>query len=993
MSQDPIEQGPSLLNPNVVRAKIKEADLYVSRGLFDQAREIYRQLLSQYAAHLKSGRIRDPNIRNRVRNVAGVIRDRLKATERWEAVHHKRQAPPKPGQKPRRIVSPSGFDRTTILQLSGTALYDRGMAYKDMGLVDEAIEAFRRSARLGYREAQSLLVLSECFLAKKAFPRALRVLRALLDFEGIKDPQKALILQRIAAVHEAAGDLKEALKALQEAYAFDRRSETLRQKIGAVTKEMRRIRPRISIVTEHPVASFVLCLLVAFFFMSFLPKAQTVNNVDYFTLDNDPDVAFYDEFKEVFGNDEFFVIAFEREDIFTERNLDLLARLTEDLEGLEDIDDVTSLANVDDIVGGEDFFEVRGFLEEIPSDPQALEKLKKQAVRNPLYVANLISRDARTTAIVVQTLEKPEDPDYRKKLLAKAQKILDPYRSEVERFHLAGWTTTNYYLSQYMKKDVATFIPVAYLFITLAIWLVFRNIRLTLLAVMNISFCVGSTMGLFGLTGITLNNVTSIIPPLVMALALCDVVHIFSHMEKQVLESFPDKRKALAHVLDKVLLPSFLTTLTTAIGFLSLAVSQIPPIRELAWIASAGMVFEFFFSFFFLPPIILLFDPKKIYQAYETKRGMLLFLRALGRTVSRRRGFVLAASAVVVCGAAWYTTQLRVETNLIEFFKKSSPLRVSMDFVERKLGGVDTMDISLQAREEEAFKDPKNLKLIESIQEYLKKLEAVDSVVSLVDFLKDMNESFHAENHAYYKIPETKNMVSQYLLLYDSEDIEDVINSSFDHARIAMRISEHSSAAQKRLIRQIEQFIQTLDHPGIEIRVTGRARQDVNTIDALVRGQVQSLSLAAAIILVVMMLVLRSFSIGLLSVIPNLFPIVLNFGIMGALSIPLDTGTSLIAAVALGIAVDDTIHFLSEYKLRRSEGFSVGDSVWHVILNKGRPIISTSVILCIGFGVLMLSSFSPTMNFGILCSIIMITAAVGDILVLPSVILLRKSRA
>ncbi|RLB31518.1 MAG: RND transporter, partial [Deltaproteobacteria bacterium] len=212
-------------------------------------------------------------------------------------------------------------------------------------------------------------------------------------------------------------------------------------------------------------------------------------------------------------------------------------------------------------------------------------------------------------------------------------------------------------------------------------------------------------------------------------------------------------------------------------------------------------------------------------------------------------------------------------------------------------------------------------------------------------------------------------------------------------ARIAMRISEHSSAAQKRLIRQIEQFIQTLDHPGIEIRVTGRARQDVNTIDALVRGQVQSLSLAAAIILVVMMLVLRSFSIGLLSVIPNLFPIVLNFGIMGALSIPLDTGTSLIAAVALGIAVDDTIHFLSEYKLRRSEGFSVGDSVWHVILNKGRPIISTSVILCIGFGVLMLSSFSPTMNFGILCSIIMITAAVGDILVLPSVILLRKSRA
>ncbi|MBW1735866.1 MAG: MMPL family transporter, partial [Deltaproteobacteria bacterium] len=720
MSQDPIEQGPSPLNPNVVRAKIKEADLYVSRGLFDQAREIYRQLLSQYAAHLKSGRIRDPNIRNRVRNVAGVLRDRLKATERWEAVHHKRQAAPKPGQKPRRIVSPSGFDRSTILQLSGTALYDRGMAYKDMGLVDEAIEAFRRSARLGYREAQSLLMLSECFLEKQVFPRALRVLRALLDFECMRDSQKAFILERIGRVHEAAGDLKEALKAFQEALSFDRRNEALHRKTEAARKELRRVRPRVSIVTEHPVVSLLLCLLVALFFMAYLPKAHTVNNVDYFTLENDPDVDFYNQFKEVFGNDEFFVIAFEKDDIFTEKNLDLLARITEDLENLEDVEDVTSLANVDDIVGGKDFFEVRRFLEEIPSDPKTLERLKMQAVQNPLYVSSLISKDGRTTAIVVQTLEKPEDPDYRKKLLEKTEKILARYRGEVDRFHLAGWTTTNFNLSQYMKKDVATFIPVTYFFITLAIWLVFRNIRLTLLAITNISLCVGSTMGLFGLTGITLNNVTTIIPPLVMALALCDVVHIFSHMDKQVLEGFPDKRKALAHVLDKVFLPSFLTTLTTAIGFISLAVSRIPPIKEFAWIASAGMVFEFLYSFFLLPPLILLFDPKKLYQEYETKRGMLRVLHGIGNMVTRYRWPVLMATVLLVAGASWYATKLRVETNLIEFFKKSSPLRVSMDFVEKRLGGVDTLDISLQAREEEAFKEPRNLRVIEEVQDYLK---------------------------------------------------------------------------------------------------------------------------------------------------------------------------------------------------------------------------------------------------------------------------------
>jgi len=475
-----------------------------------------------------------------------------------------------------------------------------------------------------------------------------------------------------------------------------------------------------------------------------------------------------------------------------------------------------------------------------------------------------------------------------------------------------------------------------------------------------------------------------------MALALCDVVHIFSHMDREVLAKFGDKRKALAHVLDKVLVPSFLTSLTTAIGFLSLAVSEIPPIRQFAWIASAGMVFEFLYSFFFLPPLILLFDPNKVYQNYESRKGVLTLLRGIKRIVNKHKGLVLLLSALVVAASSFYITRLRVETNLIDFFSKKTPLRISMDFVEARLGGVDTLDVSLKAEKEDTFKEPRALKVVEQIQNYIKGLPQVDAAISLVDFLKDMNQSFHAEDPAYYRLPESKNMVSQYLLLYDSEDIEDVINSSYDHARIAVRISEHSSAGQERLIRQIEQFVDKLHHQGLSIHVTGRAREDVTVIDALVKGQVYSLALAAVTIIFIMIIVLRSLSLGLTSIVPNIFPIVLNFGIMGAFSIPLDTGTAIISAVALGIVVDDTIHFLSEYKLGREEGFSVAESVNHTILVKGRAILSSSAILCIGFGVVALSNFSPTVHFGLLTSIIMITACIGDMILLPSVLFMKK---
>ncbi|UTF50689.1 efflux RND transporter permease subunit [Desulfomicrobium sp. ZS1] len=743
-----------------------------------------------------------------------------------------------------------------------------------------------------------------------------------------------------------------------------------------------------SLVTRFPILCLVLSLCLAAPFLIQLPRIQTVDNVDYFTVEDDPDVAFYQSIKDTFGEDEFFVIAFSSPELFTPSILRMIAAITQELETIPEVREAQSLANVDYIHGEEEYFEVRPFLERIPEDVPGLAALREQALGNPLYVGNLVSADGETTALVVfPTAHEAGDGSFRKRLIEQTETVLAKHEELAGRFHLAGWTMTNFSLSQYMKSDVAVFIPVTYLFITLTIWLFFRNVRLTLLALANISMCTGATMGLFPLLGITLNNVTTIVPPLVMALALADSVHIFAHLDKKLLDDAPSPAKAMESILQRVITPCFLTSLTTAVGFISLVVSDIPPIKEFGYVASAGMIFEFLFSFLLLPPLMLMCRPDTIYTHRRKDIGMGAFLGRLSALVQTHARPITIFIALLTLGALWAASTIRVETNLLEYFKPSSPLRQELSYIEPRLSGVGTVDISVKAGERDALRDPDKLAVIDRLQTFALTLPGVDRTMSFVDFLKDMNMSFHNEDPNFYVIPESRELVSQYLLLYDSDDMDEFITPEYDQARVLIRISEHSSAGQAELIDALRAFIDQHEHEGLQIRVTGRAVQDVNTIDALVRGQVESLALAAAVITFIMFLALRSLVAGALSLIPNAFPIILNFGIMGLLGIPLNTSTALISVVALGIAVDDTIHFLTEYNRKRAENLPMREALQQSILDKGTAICASSLILVIGFGVLLFSSFVPTMSFGGLSAVIMITALIGDMIVLPAAML------
>lgn len=747
----------------------------------------------------------------------------------------------------------------------------------------------------------------------------------------------------------------------------------------------------LSFIVRRSSIFLVLTLIFALFLGIFAPFVQTSSNVDSFRLKDHPDYRFYQKFQDIFGHDEFFVVAFRKDDIFTYKNLTLLKNLTAELEKLDLTRDVLSLANVDHITGEEDFFYVQPFLGQIPKEEKKLQWLQEQAIENPLYVQQLISKDAKAAAIVVFAYDRPEDPDYRQKLLGQTKEILTKHDTKTS-FYLAGWTVTNYSLSRYMQNDLATFIPVTYLLIALVTYAFFQNLRLTLLAVLTISAALGSTMGLFTIFNIPLNNVTTAVPPLVMALTLTAIVHIFTHMQGSVLDKYGDKTQALLHVLRQLFVPCALTTLTTTTGFLSLSVSELEPIRQFSVLAAAGMVFGFLYAFFLLPPVILLCDPHKLYMQVREDQWLSKVLHGLTTLVRAHKGKIICVNAVCIAAALFFAAQIKVETNLLEYFKESSPERQAVDFVQKHLSGVGQLDISVQAGKRDAFKEPHNLAVLQNMEKFLAKQPGVDKVISFNHFIKDMHMSFYNEDPAYYALPDSRQLVSQYLLLYDSDDISDYVNSEYDHTRIAVRLNEHSSREQKLLIQKIQEHIDDLSQTGLSMRVTGQAMQDVNIIQALVSGQVYSLALALLVISVFMFVVFKSLLLGLLCLIPNTFPVLFNFGLMGLLDIPLNTATAIIAAVAIGIVVDDTIHFLSYYTTQRRQGRIVSLAVQSTMLVKGRALVSSSLILCIGFGILLLSNFMPIVYFGMLSAVIMILALVGDLVLLPAILLCKRDQ-
>ena len=503
-------------------------------------------------------------------------------------------------------------------------------------------------------------------------------------------------------------------------------------------------------------------------------------------------------------------------------------------------------------------------------------------------------------------------------------------------------------------------------------------------------------MAFLYLCGFSVNNVTTIIPPIILSIALLDSIHFLRELILRSRQAPLDKTSAkvvIADTMRGVFTPCFLTSVTTAVGLFSLSVSRIPPVRQLGLVAGAGVVFAFLVTFSFVPALIYRFNLLKYLRKSKAGEERLdRFLSGLARFNDRFKGRILAASLCLAVLAAWGALRIKTETSVLEYFKKESPIYKSTVFVEDNLSGIHLLNISLQADEIDYFKHPEALRGIERIESFLQAIPAVDKITSVNDYLKEINKSFHNEDAEYFRIPASRELVSQYALLYGADDLDDFVNTQWDWTTIRVRLKEHSTVKLQEIIEKISAYLKEHSPAGLRAEIVGQTVLEVDSNEAVTRGQVESLCIAMLLIFAMMFINFRSLSVGALSIIPNLFPLLLNFGIMGLLGIRLDSATSMISVIALGMIVDDTIHFFHCFGQRLRQGNDYAAAASQALLLKGRPAIITSLILIFGFGVVGFSRFVPTFYFGVLSALLIFNALWMDLLLSPSLLLWFKPR-
>ncbi len=739
-----------------------------------------------------------------------------------------------------------------------------------------------------------------------------------------------------------------------------------------------------------------LLVLVTAGFALQIPRMVIEISPEGMRLVGHPETLYYEQYIEQYGSDEVILLELWTEDVFSEESLAVLCRLTDEIREYENVDRVVSLCSADDIRGGAGEIRIEPFFEEVPRGEAERQAVRQAVHDNPLYLGNLVSRDDRSTLLVVELDRSGEDfPRKRRELVGKIQALSAGARADGMELNVAGFPVIATVLPSLMVSDQRIFVPLVLLLIVLTLLAAFRSFWGVLLPLVTVIFSVVWTLGFLVLCGKKVEIVTNVLPPLILVIAMADAVHILAHYQEELGKGRGrNKEEAIRAAAAYILVPCLLTSVTTAVGFASLGVSRVAGIRDLGLLASFGVMAAFVVSIT-LVPVLLSFLPTRPFERPARQvHGMLdRFLARLARFNEAHRKGVLVFTVLLLGLAVAGLFRLKVETTLIKYLKEDNPLAIAVRQIEAHITGTSTLDVVFDFQALDEVKEPENLRKLETMQSVLDAMPLVTRTASLSDLFKRMHQVFNGGDADDYRLPGTREEVAQYLLLYsmsgDEEDLARYVDDRYRTSVVTARVKTVSSAEMNRFIWEVREEVANR-FPGMDVRVTGITVLSTNSIDAIVKGQIQSLALALAVICVLMGVLFRSARLGLLSMVPNLIPIVVTLGLMGWAGIEINTATAVISCVAIGIAVDDTIHFLSRYRKEFRSGGDEARAAAATLASTGRALVFTSVVLSLGFMVLVFSSFRPIIYFGLLTGVTMISALVGDLILLPVLLMVTR---
>lgn len=788
-------------------------------------------------------------------------------------------------------------------------------------------------------------------------------------------------------------------------------------------------------IADYPWIYIILSLLFVAAIASNLPKLTIDTSTEGFLHEDSEERIQYDAFRNEFGREERLIIAVKAPDLFDLQTLNTLRRLHRDIENeVPYIKEVTSLINARNTYGTENELIVDDLLAEWPGSKQQIETIKQTALNNPLYPNLLLSEDGTVTVIAIESqvyssqgeldqtmasadeiledelsgfdeaisdVEATRDQPFiteeeNTEMVLKVAEIVERYQHKDFQLYVAGSPSVVAYLKDSMMNDMKKFIVLIIVTIMIFLALLFRRISGVIFPLMTVILAVLSTVGMMAASGTPLKVVTQILPSFLLAVGVGASVHVLAIFYKHF-DQYGNRKEAIAHTLQHSGLAIIMTSATTAAGMLSFSTSGIAPVADLGIFAAIGVMIALVFTLVLLPALLMIIrlKPKVIARSDGHHDHMDHILTAIGHFSQNHARAIVIFSVAFMAITIPLSSLIGYAHNPLKWLPEDHSARMATELIDQKMRGSITLEILIDTQRNNGVYDLGLLKKIDTITQQMTEISGdgyfIGKALSLVDVLKEIHRALNENRTDYYRLTERQEVIPQEILLFEnsgSDDLKTFVDSRFSKARITLKAPWVDAFVYLDMLEDVADVLQNNLDDSIQITTTGLLPMMVKTATVSVTSAGNSYLIAIVVITLMMILLLSSIKLGLLSMVANLFPIFFILAVMVLFKLPLDLFTILIGAIIIGIAIDDIVHFMHNFRRYHLDGMTTRDAVVATLTTTGRAMTITTIVLCFGFILYMFASMKNLFVFGLLTSIAFVVALASVMLLAPALMAL-----
>jgi len=765
------------------------------------------------------------------------------------------------------------------------------------------------------------------------------------------------------------------------------------------------------------------CLALSSGLISGLQHFRIDNSDEAFLPSDDPERVRYEAFKRQYDSDDLILVVVRPSEVFDFAFLERLRAFHDEIEAkVPYLDDLTSLLNARNTYGREDELVVEDLFETWPQTAAELAAIRARVFSNPLLVNTVISANGEFTALQLKpftystkgpqlaSLEGFDEADgpgasgpdplpfteaEGREMVEVLHAIRDAYQAPGFQVYMAGGPTMEHGLAQTMQSDVVTFMTLSNGAIALLLLALFRRISGVVLPLAVVVLAMLSAMGAMSWVDIPFSVTLNMLPAFLIVVGVCDSIHILVIVYRQ-LDAGAPRNEAIVGALGHSGLAVVMTSVTTAAGLVSFSVAKLEPVAQLGVVAPFGVMLAMVYSLVLLPALLAVVPLERKRRGRDVGIAAVnTALARLGDAVTRHPGRVVVLWAVVALVAIPGLQQAHFSHDAMKWFPTQDPLRQASDILDREFGGSGGTEVIIHTPGENGLHDPDVMRRIEEAMSHTETLmldgRKISQTYSLVDLVKETHQALNENRPEFYRLPVERQLLAQELLLFEnsgSDDLEDLTDSQFSQARMSLRMPWVDAMVMPPFLERLEPELRAILGPDLDIELTGSGVMFGRIFENVIVTLARSYVFALLIITPLMILLIGSFKRGLVAMIPNLIPVYLVIAFMGFGGIPLDMTTLLIGGVVIGLAVDDTIHFMHKFNRYYEDTGDPAAAVHETLATTGSALLFTSLVLSFGFAIFIAAYMINLSWFGLLASFAVVVAFLADVTLAPALMML-----